>query len=61
MTKIPSPPMFMSVKDVALHFDCAVSTVWRWTKNGVLPKPLKIGGMTRWRADDVLSAFSGTV
>jgi prophage regulatory protein len=28
------------------------STVFRWVREGRFPKPLKIGGMTRWRARD---------
>lgn len=58
MTNTPTLPAFMSVHDVAAHFGCGVSTVWRWTKNDVLPKPIKIGGATRWRSTDVLAAFS---
>jgi excisionase family DNA binding protein len=53
MTKIPTSTAFMSVREVAAHFGCGVSTVWRWDRTGVLPKSVKIGGMTRWRRSEI--------
>lgn len=32
---------------------CSRSTVWRWAETGVLPKPLRIGGASRWRLSDL--------
>ena len=29
------------------------STIWRWAYQGILPKPLKIGGASRWKIEDV--------
>jgi len=30
------------------------ATIWRWTKEGLFPKPVKLGpGVTVWRAADV--------
>lgn len=52
MKKIPNPEL-MTVKDVATHFGCGVSTVWRWHQNGVLPKAIRIGGLTRWRRAEI--------
>jgi predicted DNA-binding transcriptional regulator AlpA len=48
---------FFSVRDVAAHFGCSVSTVWRLTKIGKLAQPIKIGGMTRWHRADIVAAF----
>ena len=32
----------------------ATATVWRWTANGKLPKPVKLSErVTAWRAEDV--------
>lgn len=40
----------VSAQVVAWLFGCSVPTVWRWSADGNLPKPLKIGpGCTRWR------------
>ena len=46
-------PVYLSVRDVAAHFGCGVSTVWRLVKQGTFPTPVKIGGMTRWRRADI--------
>ncbi|WP_375173385.1 helix-turn-helix transcriptional regulator [Pseudooceanicola sp.] len=61
MTKKPISPAFMSVQDVAAYFNCGVSTVWRWSKVGDLPKPIKIGGSTRWRRADIEAIYSNDV
>ena len=45
----------LSVKDVALLLGCGTSTIWRWARNGVLPRPLRIAGVSRWKIEDVLS------
>ncbi|KDB05007.1 AlpA family transcriptional regulator [Defluviimonas sp. 20V17] len=50
----------MSATDVAEHFGCGISTVWRWAKIGVLPKPVKIGGSTRWRRADIEAVINGS-
>lgn len=46
------------VKDLYLADLLSVSrgTVWRWSRNGQLPKPIQLGPATkRWRLDEVLS------
>lgn len=53
MTKRPTPPGLMTAPEVAEHFGCNVSTVWRWAKQGILPKPIKIAGITRWRRPEI--------
>ena len=53
MSKKPTAANMMTVKDVADYFGCGVSTVWRWHQIGVLPKAVKIGGMTRWRRSEI--------
>ncbi|GHE05563.1 hypothetical protein GCM10008024_36910 [Allgaiera indica] len=60
MTKQPLPSGLMSATDVAEHFGCGISTVWRWAKIGVLPKPVKIGGSTRWRRADIEAVINGS-
>jgi predicted DNA-binding transcriptional regulator AlpA len=34
------------------------ATAYRWVKSGLLPKPLKVGGLSRWNRDEVLAAFA---
>lgn len=59
MKKISNPEL-MTVKDVAAHFGCGVSTVWRWHQSGVLPKAVRIGGLTRWRRADIEAVLNDT-
>lgn len=44
------------VQRVASRYCCHPSTVWRWAKAGEFPKPVKIGGATRWLVSE-LDAF----
>ena len=39
----------MKDREVCERMRCGRSTLWRWVKDGDFPKPLKIGGMTRWK------------
>lgn len=39
--------------DGAAMMGCSKSTFWRRVTDGTLPKPIKIGGMSRWRLSDV--------
>jgi len=38
--------------EAAKLLGCGRSTLWRWAANGTIPKPLKIGGMSRWKYSD---------
>jgi predicted DNA-binding transcriptional regulator AlpA len=40
-------------REAASILDCGRSTLWRWAAGGTIPKPLKIGGMSRWRQSDI--------
>ncbi len=39
---------FSDVKAVAGRYDCHPSSIWRWVTQNKFPKPVKIGGITRW-------------
>jgi predicted DNA-binding transcriptional regulator AlpA len=43
----------LSDREAAAALGCARSSVWRWAADGIIPKPLKIGGMSRWRQSDI--------
>lgn len=47
------PPAFMSAATLAYHLDCSPSTIDTYVRNGLLPKPMTIGNLVRWRFDDV--------
>ena len=64
MTEILNDPNreLMSVKDVAICYGVAVNTVGVLTRKGIIPKPQKFGGSTRWSRrqilDDIIGKFS---
>lgn len=40
--------------DLAKRYSVSRNTIWRWSKEGRLPSPVRIGpSVTRWRLDDV--------
>lgn len=34
-------------------------TIYRWSDAGRMPRPLKLGALTRWRRDDVTAWIAG--
>lgn len=45
---------FLSDKSVATRYDSSRATVWRWVKEGKLPRPIKLtNGTTRWKVSDL--------
>lgn len=52
-TEIKAAAVLWDVRQVAAHMGCGVSTVWRWKTLGQIPKPMKIGGLVRWRREDI--------
>lgn len=42
----------LSVGDLRGQLSCSTSTIYRWIEKGLFPKPIKIGGMARWRKAD---------
>ncbi|MCC6228407.1 MAG: helix-turn-helix domain-containing protein [Phycisphaerales bacterium] len=49
-------PALLRAADVAALLAISVRCVWRLVASGDLPRPIKLGGSTRWRACD-LEAF----
>lgn len=49
----PYAPDFVSAETLAHRLDCAVSTVHAYVQRGLLPKPIKLGNLTRWRWAEV--------
>ncbi len=48
---------FVDVRTVGLLFGCAVPTVWRRVRRGVIPAPHRIGVSTRWNVSELRRAF----
>lgn len=52
----------MDVRQVAkVAGNVSVATVWRHTSSGKLPKPIKIGGSTRWLTSEIKEFLSQRV
>lgn len=47
---------FSRVQKVAERYDCSVQTIWRWVRQGQLPKPVKLGPNTTAWAEEELDA-----
>jgi len=53
MNAVPSI-IYLSVEQVAARYNVSKDTIWRWRRDGDLPKPVKLGGRTsRWRLSDI--------
>jgi predicted DNA-binding transcriptional regulator AlpA len=50
---MPNIDKILTDRQVAARFGVNRSSVWRWVKLGILPKPIKIGGSTRWMAAEI--------
>ncbi len=49
---------YLRVKSVAKRLDIGESSVWKYVKDGILPKPIKISARTSvWRAVDIDNAI----
>ena len=49
----------IDVKFVAILFGCSENTVWRRSRSGVLPVPIRVSPQqTRWRVGDVRCALA---
>jgi excisionase family DNA binding protein len=48
-----SDPLLIPAKEVARILGISERTVWRHQSSGTIPKPVRIGGNVRWRADEI--------
>lgn len=45
---------YLNVTQVANRYGVSTDTIWRWTRDGEMPKAVKIGrNCTRWRMSDL--------
>lgn len=43
--------------DAARMLGCSRATFWRRVADGTIPKPVKIGGMSRWPTSEIVSVI----
>ncbi len=53
MTTHTEGPALLDVKAVAALFQSSPATIWRRVNDGAMPRPVRIGGMTRWARDEI--------
>ncbi len=47
--------MLVDVRRVASLLNCSPRTVYRLSDGGRMPRPVKLGGLVRWRRDEIAS------
>ncbi|CUH45859.1 MULTISPECIES: helix-turn-helix transcriptional regulator [Ruegeria] len=53
-------PKWLNDQQVSERYGWSKATTWRKAKQGLIPGPVKIGGQTRWNADE-LDAHDATL
>ncbi|WP_244430388.1 helix-turn-helix transcriptional regulator [Roseivivax halodurans] len=49
---VPTDPLLRD-REAATILGASVSTFWRRVQDGTIPRPLKIGGMSRWKQSEI--------
>lgn len=44
---------YLNVTNVSERYQVSTATIWRWSREGGLPLPIKLNGTTRWRLSDL--------
>lgn len=52
-----SAPGYLSAETLAHRLDCSKTTVHTYVRRGILPEPVHIGDLVRWRWVDVEKAI----
>jgi excisionase family DNA binding protein len=47
------PPKLLDVRSVAALLGSSTKHVWRLRDDGLLPAPVRVGALVRWRASDL--------
>jgi len=45
----------LTAREGAAELQISEPTWWRWVANGTLPKPVKLGGMSRWPQSEIVA------
>lgn len=56
-------PIDLLVKDseAAAMLGCSKSTFWRRVADGTIPRPIKIGGMSRWPQSEIITVIKQAI
>jgi predicted DNA-binding transcriptional regulator AlpA len=50
-------PLLVRDDTAAALLGVSRATFWRYVKSGIMPQPIKIGGSTRWRTEEIEAAI----
>ena len=45
--------LLLTANELAAMLGVNRSTIWTWHSSGKIPMPIQIGGITRWRKDEI--------
>lgn len=48
-----APDPLLSAREVASFLGISRSTLWNWASEGVIPRPMKLGHLSRWRQSTI--------
>lgn len=48
-------PPLLTTAQAARLVGCGERTLWRWSRSGIAPRPIHVGGAVRYRRDEYLS------
>ncbi len=51
-------PVVVTAAQLAIMLQVSKRTLWRMRSAGTLPSPMRVGGIVRWRLDDVTKWLS---
>lgn len=57
----PYPPDFVSIETLAYRLDCSPSTARQYVDAGLIPAPIRLGSLVRWRWSEVEAHLSGPI
>lgn len=52
-TTVPTPKDLVSLRIAAARLDLSTRAVYRLVARGILPRPVKVGGASKFFADDI--------
>lgn len=53
-----NPDQLLSCREGAALLQISLPTWWRHVKNGTIPRPIKIGRLSRWRRSDIAAVIA---
>jgi predicted DNA-binding transcriptional regulator AlpA len=53
--------VFVSAAVVARMLECHPRTIGRLSRRKLLPAPIEIGGLRRWRRSEIVAALDGSI